>query len=130
MIDQSLVLWFPAPATVTGEDVAEFHVHGGRAVVYGVLDALASVPGLRPAEPGEFTRRAVLNGKMDLVEAEAVADLVAADTSRQRHQALDQLQGVHSALYERVASAPCGRHGPPRGRDRLSRRGIAGGTPR
>ncbi len=100
VIDQSLILWFPGPATVTGEDVAEFHVHGGRAVVRGVLDALASVPGLRPAEPGEFTRRAVLNGKMDLVEAEAVADLVAADTSRQRHQALDQLQGSHSALYD------------------------------
>ncbi|MDE0415643.1 MAG: tRNA uridine-5-carboxymethylaminomethyl(34) synthesis GTPase MnmE [bacterium] len=100
VIDQSLVLWFPAPATVTGEDVAEFHVHGGRAVVYGVLDALASVPGVRPAEPGEFTRRAVLNGRIDLVEAEAVADLVAADTSRQRSQALDQLQGLHSALYD------------------------------
>ena len=100
LIDQALVLWFPAPATVTGEDVAEFHVHGGRAVVHGVLDALASVPGVRPAEPGEFTKRAVLNGKMDLVEAEAVADLVAADTSRQRHQALDQLQGLHSALYD------------------------------
>lgn len=100
LIDQALVLWNPAPATVTGEDVAEFHVHGGRAVVQGVLDALASMPGVRPAEPGEFTRRAVLNGKMDLVEAEAVADLVAADTSRQRHQALDQLQGLHSALYD------------------------------
>ncbi|MCY4609818.1 MAG: tRNA uridine-5-carboxymethylaminomethyl(34) synthesis GTPase MnmE [bacterium] len=99
-IDQSLILWFPAPDTVTGEDVAEFHVHGGRAVVHGVLDALAAVPGVRPAEPGEFTRRAVLNGKMDLVEAEAVADLVAADTSRQRHQALGQLQGFHSAVYD------------------------------
>ncbi len=99
-IDQALILWFPAPATVTGEDVAEFHVHGGRAVVHGVLDALASVPGVRPAEPGEFTRRAVLNGKIDLVEAEAVADLVAADTSRQRHQALDQLQGLHSEVYD------------------------------
>ena len=100
VIDQALVLWFPGPASVTGEDVAEFHVHGGRAVVHGVLDALASVPGVRPAEPGEFTRWAVLNGKMDLVEAEAVADLVAADTSRQRHQALGQLQGLHSALYD------------------------------
>ncbi len=100
LIDQALVLWFPGPASVTGEDVAEFHVHGGRAVVHGVLDALASVPGVRPAEPGEFTRWAVLNGKMDLVEAEAVADLVAADTSRQRHQALGQLQGLHSALYD------------------------------
>ncbi len=100
VIDQALTLWFPAPATVTGEDVAEFHVHGGRAVVHGVLDALARVPGVRPAEPGEFTRRAVLNGRLDLVEAEAVADLVAAKTSRQRHQALAQLHGLHSALYD------------------------------
>ncbi len=100
LLDQALVLWFPGPASVTGEDVAEFHVHGGRAVVHGVLDALASVPGVRPAEPGEFTRRAVLNGRLDLVEAEAVADLVSADTSRQRHQALGQLQGLHSALYD------------------------------
>ena len=100
LIDEALVLWFPGPVSVTGEDVAEFHVHGGRAVVHGVLDGLASVPGVRPAEPGEFTRRAVLNGKMDLVEAEAVADLVAADSSRQRHQALGQLQGLHSEVYD------------------------------
>ncbi len=99
-IDNALVLWFPGPATVTGEDIAEFQVHGGRAVVNGVLDALASLPGLRPAEPGEFTRRAVLNGTMDLVAAEAVADLVSADTSRQRDQALEQLQGGLSAVYD------------------------------
>ncbi len=100
VIDNALVLWFPGPATVTGEDVAEFQVHGGRAVVNGVLDALASLPGLRPAEPGEFTRRAVLNGRMDLVAAEAVADLVSADTARQRDQALEQLQGGLSAVYD------------------------------
>ncbi len=94
------MLWLPSPATFTGEDTAEFHVHGGRAVVRAVLDALASMSGLRAAEPGEFTRRAVLNGRMDLLAAEAVADLVAADTSRQRDQALNQLQGGLSALYD------------------------------
>src|SRR5690348_7976387 len=65
-IDDGLVLWFPAPASFTGEDVAEFHVHGGRAVVEALLGALGEVPGMRPAEPGEFTRRAVENGKFDL----------------------------------------------------------------
>ena len=108
-IDSALVLWFPGPASVTGEDVAEFQVHGGRAVVNGVLDALASVPGLRPAEPGEFTRRAVLNGRLDLVAAEAVADLVAADTARQRGQALGQLDGGLSALYDGWRSRLVGR---------------------
>ena len=92
-LDRALVLWFPGPASVTGEDVAEFHVHGGRAVVRGVLDALGRLPGLRPAQPGEFTRRAVLNGKLDLTAAEAVADLVDAGTARQRDQALDQMEG-------------------------------------
>src|SRR5262249_585227 len=76
-----------------GEDLAEYHVHGGMAVVNGVLDALASLPGLRPAEPGEFTRRAFLNGKMDLTAAEGLADLVDAETAAQRRQALRQLSG-------------------------------------
>src|SRR5947207_5562833 len=70
-IDQALVLCFPKPASATGEDVAEFHLHGGRAVVDAVLHALAALPGLRAAEPGEFTRRAVENGKLDLTRAEA-----------------------------------------------------------
>src|SRR5437868_3858508 len=65
-IDQALVLWFAAPASATGEDVAEFHLHGGRAIVDAVFHALAALPGLRAAEPGEFTRRAVENGKLDL----------------------------------------------------------------
>ena len=79
MLDDALVLWFAGPRSETGEDMAEFQVHGGRAVVAGVLAALARLPGLRPAEPGEFTRRAVANGRIDLTAAEAIGDLVDAD---------------------------------------------------
>jgi tRNA modification GTPase len=99
MLDHALVLWMPGPGTYTGEDSAELHVHGGRAVIDGVAGALTEA-GLRPAEPGEFTRRAFLNGRMDLVEAEAVHDLVAAETEAQRRQALRQLEGVLGALYQ------------------------------
>jgi tRNA modification GTPase len=97
-LDHALVLWFPGPNTYTGEDCAELHLHGGRAVIDGVADALTNAR-LRPAEPGEFTRRAFLNGKMDLVEAEAVHDLIAAETEAQRRQALRQLEGELGALY-------------------------------
>src|SRR5689334_7443062 len=75
-IDQALVLWFSRPASFTGEDMVEFHVHGGRAIVARVLATLARLPGCRPAEPGEFTRRAVENGKFDLTQAEALKDLI------------------------------------------------------
>ena len=92
-IDQALVLWFPAPGSYTGEDSAEFHVHGGPAVVSALLEALAS-QGLRLAEPGEFTRRAFEHGKLDLAQAEGVADLIEAETEAQRRQALDQLGGM------------------------------------
>lgn len=92
-LDQALVLWFPGPASYTGEDAAEFHLHGGPAVVAGVLEALAG-QGLRLAEPGEFTRRAFENGKLDLAQAEGVADLIEAETQAQRRQALDQLGGA------------------------------------
>jgi tRNA modification GTPase len=99
VLDQALVLWFPGPATYTGEDSAELHLHGGRAVIDGVANALTQA-GLRPAEPGEFTRRAFLNGRMDLVEAEAVHDLIAAETEAQRRQALRQLEGALGRLYQ------------------------------
>lgn len=92
-IDQALVLWFEGPASYTGEDCAEFHVHGGPAVVAGLLEELAAL-GLRLAEPGEFTRRAFENGKLDLAQAEGVADLIEAETEAQRRQALDQLGGA------------------------------------
>jgi tRNA modification GTPase len=93
-IDDAIVLWFPAPSSATGEDVAEFHVHGGRAVLSALFAALSSIEGLRAAEPGEFTRRAFENGKLDLTEAEGLDDLIHADTDRQRRQALRQLQGL------------------------------------
>ena len=99
-IDDGLVLWFPAPASFTGEDVVEFHVHGGGAVVAALIAALAARPGLRPAEPGEFTRRAFDNGKLDLTQAEGLADLVNAETEAQRRQALRQLDGELGALCE------------------------------
>ncbi len=99
-IDVGLALWFPRPASFTGEDVAELHVHGGRAVVAGVLEALAAVDGLRPAEPGEFTRRAFENDKLDLTAAEAIADLVNAETRAQRRQAVRQMQGDLGRLYD------------------------------
>jgi tRNA modification GTPase len=99
-IDQALVLWFPGPNSETGEDVAEFHLHGGRAIIEATLEALSHVPGLRAAEPGEFTRRAVENGKLDLTRAEALADLIDAETPAQRKQALSQYQGVLGDLYE------------------------------
>lgn len=99
-IDQALVLTFPSPASFTGEDVVELHVHGGRAVVAAVLEALARQPGLRPAEPGEFTRRAFEHGRIDLTEAEGLADLVAAETEAQRRQALAQTSGALRHLYD------------------------------
>ena len=83
LIDRGIALYFPAPHSLTGEDVAEIHVHGGRAVAAALLEALAAQPGLRLAEPGEFSRRAFLNGKLDLTEAEGIADLVAAETAAQ-----------------------------------------------
>src|SRR5437763_4282576 len=93
-IDDAVVLWFPAPASATGEDVAEFHVHGGRAVLASLFAALSAHKNVRPAEPGEFSRRAFENGKLDLTEAEGLDDLIHADTDRQRRQALRQLKGL------------------------------------
>jgi tRNA modification GTPase len=93
-IDDAVVLWFPGPASATGEDVAEFHVHGGRAVLAALLAALSALSESRPAEAGEFTRRAFENGKLDLTEAEGLDDLIHADTDRQRRQALRQLNGL------------------------------------
>jgi tRNA modification GTPase len=98
-IDQGLLLWFPAPASFTGEDVAELHLHGGVAVREALFAALTQL-GLRPAEPGEFSRRAVENGKLDLTRAEAIADLVDAETEEQRRAALRQYDGALADLYE------------------------------
>jgi tRNA modification GTPase len=93
-IDDAVVVWFPGPASATGEDVAEFHVHGGRAVLASLFASLSAMKNFRAAEPGEFTRRAFENGKLDLTEAEGLDDLIHADTDRQRRQALRQLNGL------------------------------------
>jgi tRNA modification GTPase len=103
-IDRGIALFFPGPASFTGEDVAELHLHGGRAVVEAVLEALGALPGFRPAEPGEFTRRAFVAGRLDLTEAEGLADLVAADTEAQRRAALGQMQGSIRRQYESWAA--------------------------
>ena len=95
-LDVALVLWFPGRHTATGEDLAELHCHGGRAVVAAVLNALAAVPGLREAEPGEFTRRAFLNGRVDLAEAEGLGDLLSAETELQRRGAMQAAGGAVS----------------------------------
>jgi tRNA modification GTPase len=99
VLDEGLALWFPGPRSETGEDMVELHLHGGRAVIAATLAALGRIDGLRPAGPGEFTRRALENGRMDLTAVEGLADLIFAETEAQRRQALHQLQG---ALGERV----------------------------
>lgn len=100
MLDQALVLWFPAPHSFTGEDCLELHLHGGRALVRVVLEELASFDNCRMAEAGEFSRRAFEHGKLDLVEIEGLSDLLAADTEMQRRLAVEQSSGHLSAIYE------------------------------
>ena len=104
LIDRALLLWFPGPGSYTGEDAAEFHVHGGPAVIEALLSTL-DAQGLRLAEPGEFTRRAFENGKLDLAQAEGVADLIEAETAAQRVQALQQLGGRLSDVQARWTEA-------------------------
>lgn len=100
LLDEALVLWFPGPATATGEDLAEFHCHGGRAVIAAIERTLGSLRGLRRAEPGEFTRRAFANGRIDLAEAEGLADLLSAETELQRAAALTNAGGGLSRQVE------------------------------
>src|SRR5690554_14949 len=100
LLDRGLVLWFPGPATATGEDLGELHLHGGRAVIAAVEAALAELAGLRRAEPGEFTRRAFANGRIDLAEAEGLADLLAAETELQRQAAIGMAGGALSRRVE------------------------------
>ncbi len=103
VLDHAIVLWLPGPGSYTGEDTAELHVHGGPAILSGVADALVAL-GARPAEPGEFTRRAFHAGRLDLLEAEAVGDLIEAETEAQRRQALRQLEGGLGAIYREWAA--------------------------
>lgn len=100
LIDEALVLWFKSPSSFTGEDIVELHVHGGRAIVAEVLECLGRINNLRAADPGEFSRRAFLNGKMDLTEAEGLADLIDAETKMQARLALRQKHGELGRFYE------------------------------
>jgi tRNA modification GTPase len=100
-LDRGLVIWFPGPGSFTGEDCAEFHLHGGRAVVRGLLDCLARIDGLRAAEAGEFSRRAFQNNRMDLTAIEGLADLIAAETEAQRRVALAQTGGSIANVLDR-----------------------------
>ncbi len=99
LLDEGLVLWFPAPGSFTGEDVVEFQIHGGRASIMAVVEALSNIDGYRQAEAGEFTRRAFQNGRLDLVEIEGLGDLIHAQTEAQRRQALNQSEGVASEVF-------------------------------
>lgn len=100
LLDRCLALYFPGPRSFSGEDMLELHVHGAPAVLNGLAESLVTLPGVRPAEAGEFSRRAWDNGKLSLLEVEALADLVRAETSAQREQALRQLGGELGRLYE------------------------------
>ena len=104
VLDQCVVLWFPGPGTFTGEDVAEFQIHGGRATIAAVLGALSQMDGCRQAQAGEFTRRAFLNGRLDLVEIEGLGDLIHAQTEAQRRQALNQSKGAASQVFNQWRS--------------------------
>jgi tRNA modification GTPase len=99
-IDRGIVLWLPGPKTFTGEDIVELHTHGGRSVREAMINALNFINGVRLAEPGEFSARAFINGKVDLTEAEGIADLISAETEAQRLQALRQMSGGLKELYE------------------------------
>lgn len=100
LLDEALILWFPGPNTATGEDLAELHCHGGRAVLAAIEEALGALQGLVPAEPGEFTRRAFANGRIDLAEAEGLGDLLAAETELQRASAIANASGLLSRKVE------------------------------
>ena len=118
IVDQALALWFPGPQSETGEDVAELQLHGGRAVIAAVIAALSQVDGLRPAEAGEFSRRAFENGKVDLTAVEGLADLVMAETEGQRRQAFRQMTGALRDRSEnwrtQLISGACARRGTHR----------------
>lgn len=102
ILEKALLLYFPAPHSFTGEDVAEIHCHGSRAVIKTLIEALSTMPGLRMAEPGEFARRAFLNGKMDLTAAEGLVDLIDAETEAQRKQAMRNIGGEAARFYEEL----------------------------
>ena len=99
LIDECIVLWFPGPNSYTGEDMAEIHAHGSKAVIQSILDNLSKIDGCKIAEPGEFTKKAFQNEKINLVKAESIADLIASETEIQRRQALKIMSGKSSDKF-------------------------------
>ena len=99
LIDEGVIIWFPAPNSYTGEDLAEFHVHGSRAVVTAMHAAISKIKGCRLAEPGEFTKRGFQNGKINLLKAESIADLISSETEIQRKQAIKIMEGKSSDKF-------------------------------
>ena len=99
LIDEGVLLWFPGPNSYTGEDLAEFHVHGSRAVIDAMHSSISKTKNCRLAEPGEFTKRAFQNGKINLLKAESIADLISSETEIQRKQALKIMSGKSSDKF-------------------------------
>ena len=104
LIDEGIILWFPGPKSYTGEDMAEIHVHGSRAVINALLKSISQIKGCRLAEPGEFTKVAFTNGKIDLLKAESIGDLISADTDLQMNQALKIIAGNNLKRFEKWRS--------------------------
>ena len=102
LIDEGLVLWFPGPQSYTGEDMVEIHIHGGKAVVEALLNTLSKVESCRLAEPGEFTKLAFQNGKVNLLKAESISDLISAETEIQRSQAIKIMDGKSSEKFNQL----------------------------
>ena len=99
LIDEGIILWFPGPHSYTGEDMAEFHVHGSRAVINALHSSIKEIKNCRLAEPGEFTKIAFQNGKINLLKAESIADLISSETEIQRRQAMKVMSGEHSKVF-------------------------------
>ena len=102
LLDEGIILWFPGPESYTGEDMAEIHIHGGKAVILAVQDQIAKIENCRLAEPGEFTKLAFQNGKINLLKAESIADLISAETEIQRLQAIKIMQGTSSYKFNTI----------------------------
>ena len=104
LIDEGIILWFPGPESYTGEDILEFHVHGSRAVINAIQSSISQIKNCRFAEPGEFTKKAFQNGKINLLQAESIGDLIASETEIQRRQAIEIMSGHHGKKYEKWRS--------------------------
>ena len=102
LIDEGIIIWFPGPESYTGEDMAEIHIHGGKAVIQAIHETISKVKNCRLAEPGEFTKLAFINGKINLLKAEAIADIISAETEIQRLQAVKIMEGKSASKFNEL----------------------------